>query len=55
MTPPPKLGGPPVTDTPQHFLIALARWLKPENRCRVPFNSFAAYAPEPLLGALENR
>jgi hypothetical protein len=22
-------------------------WLKPENRCLVPFNSFAAYAPEP--------
>jgi putative SOS response-associated peptidase YedK len=22
-------------------------WLKPENRCLVPFNSFAEYAPEP--------
>ena len=22
-------------------------WLKPENRCRVPFNSFAEYASEP--------
>ena len=24
-----------------------AMWLKPENRCLVPFNSFAEYAPEP--------
>jgi putative SOS response-associated peptidase YedK len=22
-------------------------WLKPENRCLVPANSFAEYAPEP--------
>jgi putative SOS response-associated peptidase YedK len=22
-------------------------WLKPENRCLVPFNSFAEYTPEP--------
>jgi putative SOS response-associated peptidase YedK len=22
-------------------------WLKPENRCLVPFNSFAEYGPEP--------
>jgi putative SOS response-associated peptidase YedK len=22
-------------------------WLKPENRCLVPFNGFAEYAPEP--------
>ena len=22
-------------------------WLKPENRCLVPLNSFAEYAPEP--------
>jgi putative SOS response-associated peptidase YedK len=22
-------------------------WQKPENRCLVPFNSFAEYAPEP--------
>jgi putative SOS response-associated peptidase YedK len=32
---------------PQHFVAALAGWLKPENRCLVPFNSFAEYAPEP--------
>jgi hypothetical protein len=24
-----------------------AGWLKPENRCLVPFNSFSEYAPEP--------
>ena len=32
---------------PQHVIAALARWLKPENRCLVPANSFAEYAPEP--------
>jgi putative SOS response-associated peptidase YedK len=31
----------------QHFIAALAGWLKPENRCLVPANSFAEYAPEP--------
>jgi putative SOS response-associated peptidase YedK len=31
---------------PQHQLAARG-WLKPENRCLVPFNSFAEYAPEP--------
>jgi putative SOS response-associated peptidase YedK len=31
---------------PERVLTALA-WLKPENRCLVPFNSFAEYAPEP--------
>ena len=25
-------------------------WLKPENRCLVPFNSFAEYAPKPSPG-----
>src|SRR5262245_22791820 len=32
---------------PQHVLAALAHVLKPENRCLVPANSFAEYAPEP--------
>jgi putative SOS response-associated peptidase YedK len=32
---------------PQHVLAARRGWLKPENRCLVPFNSFAEYAPEP--------
>ena len=32
---------------PQHVIAALARWLKPENRCLVPANRFAEYAPDP--------
>jgi putative SOS response-associated peptidase YedK len=43
--PPPRTGG--RDERPQHFLAALAGWLKPESRCLVPFNSFAEYAPEP--------
>jgi hypothetical protein len=27
--------------------LHLRGWLKPENRCPVPCNSFAEYAPEP--------
>jgi putative SOS response-associated peptidase YedK len=47
MPPPPRAG---------NFLVANIRntasprwrgWLKPENRCLVPANSFAEYAPEP--------
>ena len=40
-------GGVPVTNirnlTSPHWRM----WLKPDNRCLVPFNSFAEYAPEP--------
>src|SRR5690348_9904351 len=47
MPPPPRIGGPPVTNirntSSPHWRI----WLKPENRCLVPANSFAEYAPEP--------
>jgi putative SOS response-associated peptidase YedK len=47
MPPPPRTGGPPVTNirntTSPHWRI----WLRPEHRCLVPFNSFAEYAPEP--------
>jgi hypothetical protein len=47
MPPPPRAGGFPVTNirntTSQHW----RGWLKPENRCLVPANSFAEYAPEP--------
>ena len=32
---------------PDHDFTALVRLLKPENRCLVPANSFAEYAPEP--------
>ena len=47
MPPPPRTGGPPVTNirnTPSPHWLG---WLKPENRCLVPFNSFVEYAPEP--------
>lgn len=36
-------GMPPPTRTSPHC----RGWLKPENRCLVPFNSFAEYAREP--------
>lgn len=32
---------------PQHLLSAWWGWLKPQNRCLAPFNSFAEYAPGP--------
>ena len=32
---------------PQHRSPHWRGWLKPENRCLVPVNSFAEYAPEP--------
>jgi putative SOS response-associated peptidase YedK len=46
MPPPPRTGGPTtdIRNTPSpHWRI----WQKPENRCLVPANSFAEYAPEP--------
>jgi putative SOS response-associated peptidase YedK len=47
MPPPPRTGGPPVTNIRNTFSPHWRGWLKPENRCLVPFNSFAEYAPEP--------
>ena len=47
MPPPPKFGGPPVTNIRNTSSPHGRGWLKPENRCLVPFNSFAEYAPEP--------
>ena len=47
MPPPPKFGGPPVTNIRNTNSPHWRGWLKPENRCLVPFNSFAEYAPEP--------
>jgi len=32
---------------PQHASPHWRGWLKPENRCLVPANSFTEYAPEP--------
>ncbi len=46
MPPPPRTGGPPVTNIRNTSSPHWRMWLKPENRCLVPFNSFAEYAPE---------
>ena len=42
-----KFGGRPVTNIRNTTSPHWRGWLKPENRCLVPFNSFAEYAPEP--------
>jgi putative SOS response-associated peptidase YedK len=47
MPPPPRNGGPPVTNIRNTSSPHWRGWLKPESRCLVPFNSFAEYAPEP--------
>jgi putative SOS response-associated peptidase YedK len=47
MPPPPKFGGTPVTNIRNTSSPHWRGWLKPENRCLLPFNSFAEYAPEP--------
>jgi putative SOS response-associated peptidase YedK len=47
MPPPPKTGGPPVTNIRNTSSPHWRGWLKPEHRCLVPMNSFAEYAPEP--------
>jgi putative SOS response-associated peptidase YedK len=47
MPPPPKIGGAPVTNIRNTSSPHWRAWLRPENRCLVPVNSFAEYAPEP--------
>jgi putative SOS response-associated peptidase YedK len=47
MPPPPRTGGPPVTNIRNTSSPHWRMWLNPHNRCLVPFNSFAEYAPEP--------
>jgi putative SOS response-associated peptidase YedK len=47
MPPPPRAGGYPVTNIRNTSSPHWRAWLKSENRCLVPFNSFAEYAPEP--------
>src|SRR5216684_580944 len=47
MPPPPRTGGPPVTNIRNTSSPHWRGWLKPEQRCLVPANSFAEYAPEP--------
>jgi putative SOS response-associated peptidase YedK len=46
MPPPPRTGGPPVTNIRNTSSPHWRMWLTPENRCLVPANSFAEYAPE---------
>jgi putative SOS response-associated peptidase YedK len=41
MPPPPRTGGPPVTNIRNTTSPHWRMWLKPENRCHVPANSFA--------------
>jgi putative SOS response-associated peptidase YedK len=47
MPPPPRTGGPPVTNIRNTSSPHWRGWLKPESRCLVPANSFAEYALEP--------
>ena len=47
MPPPRRTPGPPVTNIRNTSSPHWRGWLKPENRCLVPANSFAEYAPEP--------
>lgn len=47
MPAPPRSGGTPVTNIRNTASPHWRAWLKAENRCLVPFNSFAEYAPEP--------
>src|ERR1700745_4273123 len=47
MPPPPRTGGAPVTNIRNTSSPHWRMWLRPENRCLVPFHSFAEYAPEP--------
>ena len=49
MPSPPKIGGWPVTNIRNTTSPHWRGWLKQENRCLVPFNSFAEYASEPNL------
>ena len=46
MPPPPAFGGAPITNIRNTTSPHWRAWLKPENRCLVPANSFAEYAPE---------
>jgi putative SOS response-associated peptidase YedK len=45
--PPPRGGGYPVTSIRNTSSPHWRAWLSQENRCLVPFNSFAEYAPAP--------
>jgi putative SOS response-associated peptidase YedK len=47
MPPPPKFGGPPVTNIRNTSSSHWRGWLKPSSRCLVPASSFSEYAPAP--------
>jgi putative SOS response-associated peptidase YedK len=47
MPPPPRTGVLPVTNIRNTSFPYRRMWPKPENRCLVPANSFAQYAPVP--------
>jgi putative SOS response-associated peptidase YedK len=47
MPPPPRAGGYPATNIRNTSSPHWRAWLSAENRCLVPANSFAEYAPEP--------
>ena len=46
MPPPPRTGGLPVTNIRNTSSPRWRGWLKLENRCLIPANSFAEYAPD---------
>jgi putative SOS response-associated peptidase YedK len=48
-------GGPPVTNIRNSSSPHWRGWLKPENRCIVPVNGFAEYAPERIPRPKERR
>jgi putative SOS response-associated peptidase YedK len=47
MPPPPKVGGPPITNIRNMSSPHWRGWLRLENRCLVPASSFSEYAPDP--------
>ena len=49
MPPPPRTRGSAVTNIRKTSSPLWRMWLKPENRCLVPDNSFAEYAPSRTL------
>ena len=49
MPPPPRTGGPPLTNIRNTSSPHWRAWVKPEHHCLVPVISLAEYAPEPNL------
>jgi putative SOS response-associated peptidase YedK len=48
MPPPPKFGGPPVTNIRNTASPHWRGWLKPESRCLVPFTASGNTRPSPI-------